>query len=226
MNPRKLFLPNLLAIALLASCTDETARQRIAQLDQKVTEQDSKLREAIDRNGRMTEELGTLEAKLRSVFQMQSVEPSLFRSQDPFALIDPHQKGFASVQTTNGSLLVSILNIEPHLDGFKVSLQIGNPYNMTYSGFSVSMRCGSPPPKYPRSTGDGAKLAKESLNWIEQYVSWKDTLKTKSTSYTDQLPSGKWSKIEFMLAPVTNADLAFMQIAITTNQVNLLPTDP
>ena len=233
MNPLKVFISNLLTIALLASCKDETAQQRIEQLDKTVSEQKNqlhettdKLREALEWNRKMSDKFDALEQRLKIVFQMQALEPSLFRTPDPFVMIDAHQKSFASVQTNNGTLLVSILDIQPHLDGFKVTLQIGNPYNMTYSGLSVSMRCGSSPPEFQKPTSDDTKSNKEALNWVEQYVSWKNTLKTKSTSYADQLLPGKWSKVEFMLAPVTNADLAFMQVAIATNEVLLLPGEP
>lgn len=65
------------------------------------------------------------------------------------ATLDPDSKGYSYVSTDKGVFLFTVDGAEPFLDGHKIILRIGNPMNMTFSGFKLKVRYGKRPPAFP-----------------------------------------------------------------------------
>ena len=51
--------------------------------------------------------------------------------------VDVTARGFLKLDTTNGPVLVSVQEVSPYLDGYKVKLELGNPTNATYTNFTI-----------------------------------------------------------------------------------------
>ncbi|MCC7386893.1 MAG: DUF3251 domain-containing protein [Deltaproteobacteria bacterium] len=112
--------------------------------------------------------------------------------------------GYARVDSTLGPLLISIEDIKPQLDGFRIMLSVGNPSSVTYLGFKIRATwasdaappipmpgLGPPPPSY------------------------------REASFTENLTPGAWHRVRLDLRPATATDIANIRIALETNQVSL-----
>ncbi len=58
-------------------------------------------------------------------------------------------KSYSYISTDKGVFLFAVDGVEPFLDGHKILLRIGNPMNMTFSGFKLKVRYGKRPPVSP-----------------------------------------------------------------------------
>jgi outer membrane murein-binding lipoprotein Lpp len=52
-------------------------------------------------------------------------------------------KGYNRLDTTEGTFLIALANVEPYADGYKLKLEIGNPFTATYSGFAINATWGA-----------------------------------------------------------------------------------
>jgi hypothetical protein len=111
---------------------------------------------------------------------------------------------------------VACKGAEAYLDGQKLILHIGNPYNMTYSGFDLKAEYGSRPEPYPSEP-----TPEEISEWQSKNDEWQKTLKQKSLSFTTELPPGSWTKVEMILTPAKPEEVAYIRISMITNQVSL-----
>jgi hypothetical protein len=119
--------------------------------------------------------------------------------------LDPTELwGFRRIQTNNGSFLLSLKNVEPYLDGVRVTLHIGNPSAADYKGFTLEAQWG---PRAPKDT--------------EAWLKWYDRLTKKEFSFTDTLSAGAWNEISFVLSPVPATQFGHLQVSMTTNIVSL-----
>ena len=107
------------------------------------------------------------------------------------AELDPTQKSFSVVMTNNGHLLMSCEDIQPYGDGQKLTLRIGNPYDMTYSGFSLTCRYGTRPPEVPAASDSTSAM----LDWLIAHRKWRETLKEAKKEFGDKLYPGSWNKV-------------------------------
>ena len=130
--------------------------------------------------------------------------------------LDISTKGYDFIESPAGRLLVSCTDAKPYLDGQKLTLNVGNPFLMTFSGFTLRVRYGPRPPATPPT-------AAEAL--ISQ-PAWEATLKTKDVPFTETLAPGTWTKVELALSPAKAEDLGYVDFKILTNQVSLQKTNP
>lgn len=122
--------------------------------------------------------------------------------------IDPSTKQFVRVDTGNGFLLVSCQDIQPALDGQKLTLSIGNPFNGKFMGFKINVEWG---PRYLGEPGD-----------IERYVRWHHDLKSKEYSFADTLEAGTWNKVYLVLPQTPAENASYLRISVATPTVGLL----
>jgi len=187
-----------ITLLLVASCAqpDSETKSRLATLE-------SENKELQDRLLNAELQLAVLDQRIR---ELENVE----------ATFDPTDSGFLTVRTNNGHLLVSCEDLVPYGDGQKMTLKVGNPYNLTFNGFTLSVRFGRREPQMP-DPNDKAALAQ----WRDEYSSWNTSLRYKTLSLTDKLAPGAWNTISFVLAPAGPEDVGFIGLGITTSQVSL-----
>lgn len=119
---------------------------------------------------------------------------------------DPAEKGYSRIDTTNGTFLVSIQNVTPYLDGFKVTCNFGNPSAATYNGFKLKAKWG---PRFDREV-KGAN-----------YTTWQSSLREKEISLTNQLRAGAWNPVSFVVSPAKADEFGVLELSMETNSISL-----
>lgn len=128
------------------------------------------------------------------------------------AAFDPTgDKSYQRVDSNIGYFLVLVDNVEPYLDGQKISLLIGNPNNVTYSGAMLKVGWSARMPDF----GLPPKQFNDAMN---VYTASK---KETQINLTDILRPGNWNKVSFTIAPAKSTEFGNLEIGITTNQVSL-----
>lgn len=124
-----------------------------------------------------------------------------------FVGLDPASKDYGRIDTDNGFFLVSCQDVRPYLDGYKVTLHVGNPLGVRFVGFKITARWG------PRYTG--------ADNDYESYGRWIAGLKVKVFSFTDALEVGRWNEVELVLTETTANQIGYIQVSLDTNVVSM-----
>lgn len=137
------------------------------------------------------------------------------------AVLDPTSKGYSSVSTDKGVFLFSVADAIPFLDGHKIVLEIGNPMNMTFQGFKLRIRHGRRPPPIPSVNIGETNAARTIEQWIEDRRVWEKTLRKVEFSFTDSLPPGAWSMVDFTLKETKPEDVAYLEVSIETDTISL-----
>lgn len=119
------------------------------------------------------------------------------------AVLDPSE---GSGYSKSGEFLVSISNIEEYLDGCKVYLQVGNPNNAIYSGYTIKARY-------------GVRANFSDANFV--YDVWESSLKEKEIKISSDLDRGTWNKAEIILPSIDMRDLSYLELEILTDTIVL-----
>jgi ABC-type transporter Mla subunit MlaD len=125
-------------------------------------------------------------------------------------VLDPSDPDkFVRVNTTSGFFLVSLKNVEPYLDGHKVTLDIGNPTTATYKNLRMKATWGS---KFD------PQLARDDPS---AYSKWEAGLKLKDVSVVDDVKPGAWNKITFVLAPSKPTEMGYLKLKMDFDTISL-----
>lgn len=125
---------------------------------------------------------------------------------DPYktAIFDPADPGgYSRLDSDGGTFLVSLVNADRYLDGYRVTMHFGNPSSATYAGFKLKAKWGA---RYEKG-GD--------------YSAWSAALREKSLDLTTDLDAGSWNKVSFVLSPAKPEEFGHLELSITTNTVRL-----
>lgn len=115
----------------------------------------------------------------------------------------PYQR----LNANSGTFLVSLKNIERYLNGYKVTISIGNVSSATFKGFDLTMTWATAEPSI------GAN--------IDGWSKWYDSRKSKTETYTQELLPGSWNQVEMILLPVRADELGYLEVSLATNTVRL-----
>jgi hypothetical protein len=110
---------------------------------------------------------------------------------------------FQRLDTNNGTLLISLKDAQPYLNGYKINFNVGNPSSATYNGFKAKLRWG-------KALSDGM-----------DYGEWQKSLHDKEMTFVESLSPGTWNRIIVHLAPATSEELGTLQLSITTDTISL-----
>lgn len=224
---------NLLTAALLpflfASCIDDDSRNRIKKLEADF-KNDARNRD--DSQNRIKKLETDFKNDSRNRIQkleydFKILEDITLNLQQPRCVLDPTRKGWASVETNVGRLLVRCDTeaAVQYLDGHKINLVIGNPLSMNCTGFKLAVRFGPRPPVY-KAPDDGTDFSsKEFASWQSNYKSWEKSLKKQQFSFTETLPSGAWTKIDMVLSPSKPEEVGYIDLIMQIDQVVLRETE-
>jgi hypothetical protein len=115
---------------------------------------------------------------------------------------------FQRLDTDSGFFLISVKDVVPYLNGFKIHLNIGNPLSAGYSGFKVKVRWAK--------AYDYAKYTEASMN------EWQKGIQEKETSLVDVLDAGTWNNVDVIVAPATTEQLGFVTLSMSVDTVRLI----
>jgi hypothetical protein len=110
-------LGTFLAISLAAACVDQGyVKKEIEKSEKKNNERIGELEKLFDR---LDSRVGT--------------------GNKDFILLDTATANqFYPLRTNVGTIFVSLKNVTPYLDGYKMNLQIGNPFSITLEGLTIN----------------------------------------------------------------------------------------
>ena len=137
----------------------------------------------------------------------------LLRDINRTATFDPSEPrgGFDKVESSSGFFLVSLQNVQPYLDGQRVTLHIGNPLSVTYSGFKIKATWSTRMPKFNAA----------DKSFAEKQKAWAVAKQQKEIALTQDLRPGAWNTVSFVVAPAKAEEFGYLEIGIETNQVKL-----
>jgi hypothetical protein len=100
------------------------------------------------------------------------------------AWFDPTLPGsYRRIDTSAGTFLVSVENVTPYLDGFRVECRIGNPAYATFNGFTLKASWG---PHFKEG---------------DDFAKWQASSHAKDITLLDRLLPGTWNKVTLVCSP-------------------------
>jgi hypothetical protein len=155
----------------------------------RVDELERQLRAAQERIAALDLEVASLRGSL-SGRRMAYLEPS-------------SPGGYAVMESNTGSFPVALRDVQPHLDGYKVTLDIGNLSSATYQGFTLKAEWGKDP--------FGVLQAER-----------KDTsLRQKEFALAQSLLPGTWNRVHIVIPSTKPEEFKFLRLSITTDVISL-----
>jgi len=162
------------------------------------------------RNISLEEEVRNLQARIELLETMVFNTPFYLTS----VTLDPSSPGgFQCLGSPVGVFLISLGDIKPYLDGYKVTVKIGNPYFATFSSFSIQVEWGEKVPNLSE---------KEAF---DKFLAWEKTIRRKTFSFPQNLTPGTWTSIELVLTPAPKK-LGYLRLSnLQISSVALLKQD-
>lgn len=113
----------------------------LSKMEQRIAAIEQKNADLLDRPIDLDAKLSALENKQAS-FELESfgLRAEVARLEHGSAVLSSESKGYHIARNAFGPFIVSLEDIQPHLDGYKVRLSVGNPTYISYRGaeFQVS----------------------------------------------------------------------------------------
>lgn len=182
---------------LLISCTqDATLQKQLKEMESRAEGNDNTISE-------LQTEITTLQYRLDAL-------------EDTEAELNLTEKQYSLVKSNVGNLLVVVNDIKPYSDGQKISILVGNPYNMTFDGYTIKIRYSRRWPLSPK----GNDPEKRKI-WRSELEKYNESQKQKEVVITEKLLPGRWNKATIVLAPAKAEEIGSIRIKILANQVML-----
>jgi hypothetical protein len=132
------------------------------------------------------EKIASLETQVRDLSFKQ-----MLKSWGEVAYLTPGSDGYASIRFDLGVLTIAIDDIQPFANGSKVTLRVGNPLAAKINGL------------------------KATIDWgevDEKGMPKNEAGKSKEVVFTEQLPSGTWTRVNLVLDGVKTEKLGFIRV--------------
>ena len=163
----------------------------------------------------LTETIKKLESRVESLesslkFANQRIWALEKLTSESVALDASHLKGYSQLATTSGHFVLSLRNAEPYLDGYRVSVEVGNITTARYNGFKLIATWAGESPDW--------KVGAEKL---KAYFAKRER-QTGEFSFTEELAPGTWTQVELTLTPATPEDVKGIDLKMETNLLSLI----
>lgn len=116
-------------------------------------------------------------------------------------ILDCTKPEFDRLFTNNGTFLVSCQDAVPYLDGYRITLHIGNPSSIEYAGLEVNARW--------------------AANILDVIVDDSSTVRRHSYSVNTRLLPGVWNRVQLNVNPATGEEIRNLIVSARTNTVSL-----
>jgi hypothetical protein len=127
------------------------------------------------------------------------------------ATFSPSEKGFSAIHTDYGVFLVSLQNVQQYANGYKVTLNLGNPQNLNFTGVKLGLRWGPEMPKEGFEKVSGG------------YKAWQSRFRKSEEKISRTIAGGRWNPVEVILAPASADEIGMIEVtSIETDQVSLI----
>lgn len=169
-------------------------------------------------NDRFLDTLDTVKRSDFLKFETETTEDILEIKQriiNPSTVFNLKEKqGFSRINSDGFVFCVSVDDVQPYLEGFKVSFKIGNPMFATFHNPKVHIKWGKGFFKYYKEQkSEGSKVS-------DIFDSWKGSLKEKEISTLKELKPGVWNKVEFVLTPSTLEEIEYVEFSMEADTIS------
>jgi hypothetical protein len=160
--------------------------------------------------------------------RLVALELAIIRQTSKEIGIDPTTSKFSISDIGIGKLLVSFIDAEPYLDGFKVILHIGNPNAAKIEGLTINANWSSEKSfkkdsnEADKITGNfpGSAMAARD-NMINATTPQRANKKWRKFSITDVLNPGSWTKVSINVTPATAEEIKTLRLLLDATTVSL-----
>ncbi|MGH9718508.1 MAG: hypothetical protein ACRD4R_17505 [Candidatus Acidiferrales bacterium] len=121
--------------------------------------------------------------------------------------LDLTSRNYLRIDTDQGMFLVAVQNVEPYLDGYKITLDVGNTSSATFHGFKLHSEWNT---KY-----DWTHYTEASFD------SWQKETRKRDDSFPEVLYPGRWNAVEVLLPSTSAGQLGFFEVSMETSEVSL-----
>lgn len=154
-------------------------------------------------------EIDDLKKELSSLKSTVQFQTYLLETIDQNAASLSEGGGYAIAKTPHGPFIVSIKKIEPYLDGYRVTLEIGNPTHVLMRGGDFQINWGIP-------------WNTKGKNFAEISASQHN----KKFSIPRDFPPGAYTAVDFALTPAKPEEVKSISVGITWNTISLRRSGP
>jgi outer membrane murein-binding lipoprotein Lpp len=213
-------LPLVILTLILTACGNRQARETKAKVDELSTRvsalgvENAALRHDLEQLRAREEYLATSDTYLLQRINALDGAPAVVSGTD---------KDFEVARTDYGSFPVSVTDIQPHQNGYRVTLSIGNPLTANVIAGSISIKYGPLPPTEEKASDpkDPNADKKAELDFLQAQIKWKQDLQTVSQNITQPIVGGMWTSVDVIIAPVKADDLSYMEVFLAPTQITL-----
>jgi len=191
-----------LAIAL-GSCTMPAGQN--GEIQRAITEIQQQVSELKAQQTRQQTQISTSAWEVRKL--RNAIDAYGSATFDPVA-----SQGFQRLDTSLGTLVVSIENIEPYGDGVKVRASVGNLTSAAIAGADGTAKYGTSSPALDFEKDDQA---------FEKYSSWAASLKTTPISISRDLNEGSWNSVLIVLPGIKASEFGHLEISLDASHLKL-----
>jgi len=162
-------------------------------LDNPYTAQDFEFLELSNRVVKLDNRIRALDYQMSEVFKSS-------------VTIDTSSSGFQPVNTPVGKLLVTTKDVSRYLDGYKVTLEIGNPLTASISTCDIEANW-------------FITLVRTNKGWnFEEHIA---SQKTNTFNLATPFPAGYWTEITLNVTPATDQEIKNLSLSFTPHILNL-----
>jgi outer membrane murein-binding lipoprotein Lpp len=130
------------------------------------------------------------------------------------ANFDPAEgERYQRLDTTSGTLLITLSDVRPYLDGVKVKLKLGNIQSASYSGFVISSEYSRRFPKYIKDQPEQNKKNTEE---------YERSIRKKEQEFTQLLKAGAWNTVEITLPDIKPTEFGSLEVKVMMSTVRLI----
>ena len=139
------------------------------------------------------------------------------------AILDPSDPKFGISKNEIGLFPVSIENIEPYLNGYKIKLNIANLTSCEISNPEISIRYGRKTIKFPEYRNDLSPSENQNIlnKYKEDSEKIKNETKTLTIESTTALKSGNWNSVEIIIPSAKTENIELIQVYINAKTISL-----
>lgn len=158
--------------------------------------------------------LAVLETRIsdfETVVRRAEILRKLDHDQYKTATFDPTDGSFQRLDPADGygSFAVSVQDVRPFGDGVRVTLNLGNPWFISYNNVELKVTYA---PRIPDL---------EDANFAEAYDGWEKTKKTKEETVLKKLEPGSWNPVQVTLPGIKADQFGYMEVSVETASISL-----
>lgn len=122
------------------------------------------------------------------------------------ATFSPNSKGYNTVWTPAGNLLVALTDIKKYANGYKLYFKIGNPTFATFSSVKMNVAW--------NKTLDGGLSMTDLRDWAKNE-------KSTTVNINGDIIPGKWNNTDVVISPAKEEDTGYIEIQLETSAIYL-----